>query len=771
MSDRHADPEWCHRFLEHTVRVRAETLALVTCLDLRRFTAITSDFPLYSGCKSLSAAFRSLPSTFSRLRCILLDGHLSAESQALVDSLASARALPPSLNPPLLLSIPRCPSEQSPSFFASPYLTSLVYLDVSDLPGSLKTALVQRKLSPANLPSLRILKAQGREIDDAVASLLFKVFKQQLWSVNLSRNKLTDAVFVGMHEFSFPAQSSRAGDPAVEGRLSYSSDGSISFGKFCFVKESDWSTAFSHPHRYLADAPFYTTHEHTCSEESLHPRLNGRAKIRPDSADAIRRILSGDVGSHSPPLEHIHGLDICRDHQGITHLHLNDNNISAAGLARMIRSSPGQLQYLECDTMSFKLPTAAPFSWLSNTKLSGILGSAHVFRPLFSANLQVLRIHHSLVTQLLSLELDGQSPMANLWLAETDVLPRAELAYPEAFVPDMNPRLQCLVLTRIPRYSTGPLIDKLIAFLKLASIQEGAIQEVRVSTSRRGPATLLGLCHIRLEFDADPSGDLADDSDFELLLDPATVMDDSSKEFSFFGDSHWAPSPATTAQPPLPSTSARENQSPASTAKASQSAQPGSPPAGPDPSHLMYTWTWNGQTCTLPIWIGSTTASTTPTTTSHPNNNSHTPAVAEYMRLLRAHPDLRTGPVPASPCHVAAGVPSGSYIFSAAWDAMLAPTPPTPPTTTTSSSSSSSSSPPKPTGAELRGMRDVVAAIKGYRAQTRRAYEEVTREARLRGEAGREVNLGEPHFHWMGRLEVMLVEDPMTRYHASRYWR
>jgi hypothetical protein len=348
--------------------------------------------------------------------------------------------------------------------------------------------------------------------------------------------------------------------------------------------------------------------------------------------------------------------------------------------------------------------------------------------------------------------------MANLWVAETHLLPRAELAYPESFVPDMNPRLQCLVLTRIPRYSTGPLIDKLITFLKLASLQEGKIQEVRATTSsRRGPAILLGLRHIRLEFEADPSEELDDDVDPELLLDPAAVMDDSSKGFSFFGDSHWVPSPATTnAQPPpLPSTlvAGREKQSPASAAKASQSARPGSPPAGPGPSHLTHTWAWNGQTCTLPIWIGSTPP---PPSASHPNN--HTPAVAEYMRLLRAHPDLRTGPVPASPCHVAAGVPAGSYLFSAAWDAMLVPPSPT---TNNSNNSSSDSNPPKPTRAELRGMRDVVAAIKAYRAQTRTAYDQVRREARRKGKG--EVRLGEPHFHWMGRLEVLLVEDPMVR--------
>jgi hypothetical protein len=63
---------------------------------------------------------------------------------------------------------------------------------------------------------------------------------------------------------------------------------------------------------------------------------------------------------------------------------------------------------------------------------------------------------------------------------------------------------------------------------------------------------------------------------------------------------------------------------------------------------------------------------------------------------------------------------------------------------------------PMPTRAELSGMRDVVAALKEYRAQTRRAYELLKAEAEGKGERGK-VRLGAPHYHWTGRLEVSVV--------------
>ncbi|KAL2155572.1 hypothetical protein VTH82DRAFT_314 [Thermothelomyces myriococcoides] len=528
------------RFMHHVkTRVRVTGLgSLVRSFDVRWVSQpdnyVAFAHPGAGDTVTLSSLLLSIASSFPRLRCILLDGYPNLRIGPAASPLTPDRL--PTSEQPLLLSIARCDIELPPSFFANPYLKNLVYLDLSDMPGSLRNPLSQKTLSPANMPGLRVLKLRGREMDDTTATILFRTFGEQLWSLDLSRNKLTDDALDAINQFSFPSQTSRTGQYPVEGRIEWLSASSPSFGTFCTVTESEWSADFSHPLRHIADAPCYVAQGEAGPHPTIAPRLDGRVKILSDSADAVKTMLSGGVGSHSPPMESAQIADVCRGPQGITHLYLSDNRVSATGLSRMIRSSPGQLQRLECDSVWFRLPEAAPPSWLSKARLSGILGCAHLFRPVFSANLQVLRIHHSVVTQLLTLSIDGLSPMMNLWVAETQLLPRAELAYPEAFVPDMNPRLQSLVLTRIPRYSTGPLIDKLIAFLKLASIQERAIQDTK-SASRHGPVTLLGLRHIRLEFDPDPLEDLNDDSfGLKLDFDAAAVMEDATNRFSFFGD-------------------------------------------------------------------------------------------------------------------------------------------------------------------------------------------------------------------------------------------
>ncbi|KAH6613305.1 hypothetical protein F5144DRAFT_587268 [Chaetomium tenue] len=862
------DPKWLLRFVNHAVSVRTATLSnFIRSYDTRRFFAGADD-PVSqhagaSGTTPLSVVLFTIATRFHRLRCIFLDDHPNLEPEPPVNPLTSNRLLP--LEPPLLLSIARCRVDLPSSFFATPYLRSLVYLGVSDMPGSLKSPLAQRTISQANLPSLRILKAQGREMDNATATLLFKAFWEQLWSVDLSRNKLGDGILDVMHQFSFPSQTSRSDHFAVEGRLSGHSVGTTSFGKFYAVRESNGSATFSHPHRHVADAPHYTLN----AEDGFHPvsspRLNGRVKIRSDSPDGMKSIFSGNAGYHAPSIESVHALDTCRGHQGVTHLYLNGNNISAAGLARMIRSSPGQLQRLECDAVAFRLPEAAPPSWLSRAKLSGTLGWAHVFRPVFSANLQVLRIHHSVVTQLLSLELDGLSPLANQWVAETQLLPRAELAYPEAFVPDMNPRLQSLVLTRIPRYSAGPLIDKLINFLRLASIQERAIQDIKTA-DRHGPVTLLGLRHIRLEFEPDLGDELGDESDPDLDFGAAAVMDDATNEFSFFGESAWSPSPLPKPPPPSSTVPAVKRQPPVPTLHITpspgpepgptpepQSARPQprpqhppsysfshtintpSPetpasrethPAPPDhqdhPENELHTWLWNGSSHSAQVWTGPANNPTTPRDqqqkqkqkqNEEPTPPTTTTAIHEYARLVRTHPRLKTDPVPATPCHIAAGVPANlthgdgeedgggergdgglTVLFSAAWECILCP-PARDNANSISSggtgssgggsgsigrgeallsssslpSSSFAAKPTLPTRAQLRGMRDVVAAIKEYRGRTRRAWEGLKREREAAGGGGEVVKLGEPHFHWGGRLEVEV--DGAGAWSQSRYWR
>lgn len=722
--------------------MRLATRSYVLSLDLRGFAILSSEFDLDGGERSVSATFRHLPATFPRLRCILLDGHPDLDPALLSRPLEPASLQAPQFQPPLMLSIPHCHSQLAATFFASPYLTNLVYLDISDTPGSLKSALAQSTFSPANLPFLRVLKAQGREMDDSTAILLFRSFKEQLWSLDLSRNSLTDAVINDMVHFCFPSRSLRtAAHFDVEGKLDLTmSAGSSAYGPFGFICESEWSRDFTHPDRYMADAPIYTRNAYRPGQEVLSMRHDGLESARGDSAGDIKQALAGTMETSPRDIEEVRRLDVWNSHGGITHLRLNGNAFSAAGVEKLIRSSPGQLRHFECSSAAAQgLKQTLP-PWLAkNPRFSAVLGAAHLFRPVISPNLQVLRIHHSLVTQVPTLETDNLVTMANLWLAETFIRERVELAYPQVFVPDMNPRLYSLTLTNIPRYSVGPVVSKLLRLLRLVSMQERAIQDVQLPSSRRSPNTLRGIRHIRLEFEPDPTEELGHSLDSEDL-DPEQLINLSSKEFSFFGDLGWGSAP-TSDKPQPPSSRHSDTQTePPPKPRTPDSGRLDHYPSGErqDEYVVDHPVSWNGNDLTVPVWIG----------TAAPGPHE---AVNEYMRLLQ-DPALRANAAPASPSHIAAGVPAGSYIFYSAWDAMLL----RPPHTLR-----------KPTKADIAGMRDVVAAIKAYRGRTRAAFDAAKRAA---GSAGPAVRLGVPHYHWTGKLEVSLA-DTMARDHSSKFWR
>ena len=766
-------------------QVRTSTRALVATLDLRGFALDVPRLSVEFGDVDVDQTLRVLPSTFPWLRYILLDGHREVDAGFLAVPLEVGAFRAPGFEAPLVLSVPCCKTKKPTAFFGSPYLTSLVYLDISNVRGSIKNSIFQRKISPRNLPRLRILKARSRglDLDDTTTYVLLESFKTQLWSLDLSGNKITSELLPELVNLSFPPLSIRAGVARfnVEGILSFESSGHNSYGKHAFIQESQWSGNFSHPQRHLADAPVYTrnaTQERPQGGTGV--RSDGRVKTRPDSADAVVRLLAN--GLHTVPVEHVYDLDICRDRGGVTHLYLNNTDISARGLARLIRESPGQLERLECNAPIVEIPSKGPSDpalppWFGKKpRLSGAVGIAHLFRPIWSSNLQVLRIHHSLVTHVLTLTQTGLPAMENIWLAETYLLPRAVLAYPQAFVPDMNPRLRSLILTQIPRFSTGCLIDKLIGLLKLASIQERAIQDATKeasTTARHGPSMLLGLRHIHLQFEPspqpehpiNPQEDNINIEDFGLSeedfsfftndsgggwgvssgssLSPSTrKTSDSTQHFEqqrqqsqdgVFSQSHSSPFPQPQRQKPQPHESDRLTPGKLTTYPYSETTD----------EYLPHICTWNGVEYALPIWIGDGIIRS-----QHPGH-----AIDEYMRNL-GYPKALIRIEPANPSHVLAGVPEGAFIFSDAWDAILSPF--------TSHSRNGTGGVVRPMNTQLDEMRDVLGAIKEYRAQTRTAFEEEERKAREvsggDGDRKAQVPLGEPHYYYTGRVEIS-IED------------
>ncbi|KAJ6439487.1 leucine rich repeat domain-containing protein [Purpureocillium lavendulum] len=665
------DLAWWFDFVFNKLdRVAPSTRGLVRVLDVRDFGKdayhFASDNDAGALGKSFMRALELLPNTDS----ILLDGH----------------------------------ADLDPAFL------KLVYLDVSEVPGSL-----QPLLQPGVLPDLRVLKLRLREVDDTMLEALVSKFRLRLWSLDLTGNKVTDTAIQILGTLAIPRDTFHSdGQFRVEGRVRVLSHGTPDYGQFLTIQESESSSFFTHEERYFIDAPAYVAD--SGRQETGRIRSDGAIHLRRDSADYSVRILSKDESD-------LEMNEYCQL-GGITHLSLSDTRISSFGIQKLLRISSGHLGELTCNTMPL-LPLSMPVSglWPKSANLRGILGAAHLLRPTYSCQLRRVTIHHSLVTNVPTLDMDGLSEIARDFLAETAVLERVDEAYPQVFVPDMNPRLTSLTLTGIPRRSSGPLLERLIKFLELLSRQERDIQDASaVAPPWRGPSMLQGLRHVALEFEPD-----AMDDEFSATedLDAEELMDVGDTGFSFFND-----------------TSAGERRrsaaavgTPAADTSHSEAVPTGTHPSGAEDAKnfIKYDGTWNGEIFSLPVWVGPT-----------PGANK---VLGEYRRLVMTA-GLRDGVGPVTPGQILAGAPEDSYVFHTAWCAAVMPRQLRPPTRDM-----------------LAGMKDVLAGLRAYRLTGRANYAELQRKATR----GSHVPLGEPHFFWTGTLKVSTpMREPDAR--SARYW-
>lgn len=455
---------------------------------------------------------------------------------------------------PLILDVGRCGMPLPNNFFHPSYWRQLVYLDMSNVPGSLKGIIKTGTFNQGALPHLRVLRLRGRELDDASLAPIAKHAKQRIWSLDLSYNKLTDKCVRNLfHHFfgtadDLTAQASHyevEGKPAVVEDVPGETIPPLWRGRLSYIVESAASDTYSHPDRYLADAPVYDADNHNSPSLS---RLAGNEPLRSDRAEDVKLALAGRSGQMPLDWHHVRDADICKLPPALTHLYLSGNrDFTVEGVESTFRCSRGHIQHFDCASPAIPTYGQVPFS------LSGILGRSHLFRPVMASNLRSLRVHHSLVTHIPTLSDPSKSPRDALAYAETVLRERAEIAYPlaaavgqgfrQGFGPDWNPRLKSLTLACLPRVSTGPLIDKLIRFLVSAAEQEAAVevraQQAAVSavTSRRGPTMLSGLRHLRLEFEPYPpqDEDLGGGNGAFGSLDAKALLNAGTSEgFSFF---------------------------------------------------------------------------------------------------------------------------------------------------------------------------------------------------------------------------------------------
>jgi hypothetical protein len=472
-------------------------------LDAR---ATAGEFSLYLGLseRAVIRALEMLPN----LQSVLLDNNPNMElrfqrSNAISGQLKMS-----------MLSVQNCPNGVPIGLIKNYSLRGLVFLDVSGI-----ASVTPQLLEPVYLPELRILKLCRQGISSTVFAGYSTVLGRRLWSLDLSNNKLTDEIFQHHLNAMFLNNDLRSDARAqTEGTLEKLPVVTRDHGQFFMFRETAQSSVFVPDDRYLADTPPYAAPNTTNNDVT---RSDGSVPVRSDTTDGVLRLLSRHDTTDA--VQHIRN-------PGLTYLHLSGNQFSAFAVERMLRESYGQLEHFDCESTRFFPPSTVRGHLLcpSNIiQLDGFLGLSHVIRPVWSSNLRSLRIHHSLVTNIPTLRCSRHSSIERTYLAEMQIHLRLNLAYPLAFVPDMNPRLENLTLTCIPRYSFGPLIQTLLSFLQQLGLQESYVANTnKAEASRPGKSLRLvhGLRNLTLELEPE----YLDREDAEEL------MTSDETQYSFF---------------------------------------------------------------------------------------------------------------------------------------------------------------------------------------------------------------------------------------------
>ncbi|KAL6795931.1 hypothetical protein GGI42DRAFT_99041 [Trichoderma sp. SZMC 28013] len=550
-------------------------------------------------------------------------------------------------------------------------LPDLVYLEVSGVtwPSSEKNLELE-------LPSLRILKLRrcGLRSDRPFG---LNVFDGRLWSLDLSGNKLSDRS-VGCFDSQFGAGSQlRTPHTSIDGEVEHWADES-KYIPFYYLVEIHGSSDVFLPDaggaRYLVDAPVFTRHGH---DEMPNRRSDGSAPIRPDTLDGVVRLLSrnDDIAA----VEHLPGSI------GLTHLHLSGNQFSAAGIEWLLRCSNGQIEHFDCDSMCLyppsghycinenscrkdEQPTYTGKLLISESvKMYGFSGLSQIFRPAWCSNLRSLRIHHSLVTNIPTVRIPNLDNIEQIYFAEKDIVPVLDWAYSIAFLPDMNPRLQSLTLTHIPRQSFGPLVHKLTFFLRLLGLQEqvlSILNKAEASSPGWPLRYVSGLRYLALEMES--MGKEPMEMRSPLELDAERLMASGETPFSFFNESAEQPRPPK--EPPsrhidiwtyiLPKAPLRNN-------KVHQVEEIGHDVAAgysPTTSH-----NWPPRDLGKEKWIQYRESTRSPLVAVWAGNTwSPSPVVQKYRCLVLEY-GVYEGLGPVTIHHMRAGAPPDVFIFQQTW--------------------------------------------------------------------------------------------------------
>ncbi|KAH0496213.1 hypothetical protein TgHK011_003585 [Trichoderma gracile] len=552
----------------------------------------------------------------------------------------------------------------SSSLTESRHLRALVYLDISG-PAPVAFTLLDAKW----LPELRILKMGRKQLNDYRWETWAQLFHWRFWSLDISDNELTDESVLNLTKLFDVNTHLRTTDRfAAEGML----ERWHQFGAHdqYILRESSESPIFLPGSRYLIDAPPLNNPDGTDDPDASWTRVraDGSTPVRPDTLNGVLGLLSRPGVSGAT--DHLPG------HRGITHLHISGNRLTADGIQQLLICSEGHLELFDCERMQFFPPKRrttktypprlnSPKLFVSSVvRMSGLPGFGHLIRPVYSSNLRVLRIHHLLVTNIPTLTMDGIRPIECAYLAEKCVFPRLEDAYPLPFLPDMNPRLQSLTLTCVPRYSFGPLICRLAFFFRFLSLQAEALSTLAKNAQAEGgrpPRLVSGLRHVALELEPKMAEEPLD-------IDIDNLMASGETPFSFFDSplteasntkpkqpraiDLWRETPDSSEAPPvkLVRHDTPEGHNPMS---------PDQPSSG-DPERQVWV-----------LYASADNNKSGVTHTSHSvvwagNGWSTNPVIQKYNHLVVNY-RLQEGIGPATMHQTRAGAPAGCLLFHTTW--------------------------------------------------------------------------------------------------------
>ncbi|KAJ8064707.1 hypothetical protein OCU04_007027 [Sclerotinia nivalis] len=446
----------CH---DPEILKRVRILDMRALHEIRRDRAHTNDCVIF-GTYLKPGWFFKFFKNFPNLNCVLLAPTCSEDYGILpgADLPSKYNGVPQ----PEFLSAAGCTTFNYSLILGQNITKYLIYLDASE---TVRSPNWRALFTIENLPNIRILKLRGLRLTDTMLPPIVTNSRRQIWSLDLSDNLLTDNLIIPLLRGCFLERF-----PDIE------------YGPLRATDEG----LFEHP-------PVYRE-----VNEGADPIPTAMTILRPDTIKLVEWSTLGGLALNI--LERKNNVeDNLMMVTGLTHLYISNNKFTALGPQNLLGRT-NCLQVLDVGSNRTSLAVGAGAGVDVYAQEHTIPFLSRKWQP----RLEVLRIHHSIVTQHPSVvsqsnRYDGKEAISNI---KTEKTCKEELENQgPPFDPHDNTRLRSLTLTSIPRKSSMELFLALKYFIVRLAAQEVTIHDARENVkSRRAPVLYPGLRKLTLEF-------------------------------------------------------------------------------------------------------------------------------------------------------------------------------------------------------------------------------------------------------------------------------